>query len=86
MNLKKEDFSEKNSDEFIEVNIEHINGRMTFQVKMENGSLVDVIFPKGEILQVSRSLNVDEGQVFAKIVYSAKRKLMYTSMKRPLKV
>ena len=75
LNLKKEDFSEKGSDEFIEVNIEHINGRMTFQVKMENGSLVDVIFPKGETLQVSRSINVDEGQVFAKIVYSAKRKL-----------
>ena len=46
--LKKEDFTEKDSDEIIEVNIEHINGRLTFQVKMENGGMVDVIFPKGE--------------------------------------
>ncbi|OQA21468.1 MAG: DNA-directed RNA polymerase subunit beta' [Actinobacteria bacterium ADurb.Bin346] len=74
LGLKKEDFTEKETDETIEVNIEHINGRVTFQVKMENGDVVDVIFPKGEVLQVNKCIIVEEGQVFAKIIFTAKRK------------
>ena len=74
LGLKKEDFTEKETDETIEVNIEHINGRLTFQVKMENGGIVDVIFPKGEVLQVNKCNVVEEGQVFAKIIFTAKRK------------
>jgi DNA-directed RNA polymerase subunit beta' len=72
--LKKSDFSKDKTDDVIEINIEHVIGRLTFQVKMENGGIVDVIFPKGEILQLNRSASVDEGQVFAKIIYTAKRK------------
>ncbi len=74
LGLKKQDFTEKQTDEIIEVNIEHINGRLTFQVKMENGGIVDVIFPKGEVLQVNKNILVEEGQVFAKIIFTAKRK------------
>ncbi len=74
LNLKKEDFTEKPSDEIIEVNIEHINGRLTFQVKMDNGGIVDVIFPKGEVLQINKCINVEAGEVFAKIILTAKRK------------
>jgi len=74
LGLRKDDFTEKETDETIEVNIEHINGRLTFQVKMENGGIVDVIFPKGEVLQVNKCTVVEEGQVFAKIIFTAKRK------------
>ncbi len=74
LGLKKDDFTQKETDEIIEINIEHINGRLTFQVKMENGGVVDVIFPKGEILQINKCINVEEGEVFAKIVFTAKRK------------
>jgi DNA-directed RNA polymerase subunit beta' len=74
LNLKKGDFTEKPSDEIIEVNIEHINGRLTFQVKMDNGGIVDVIFPKGEVLQINKCINVEAGEVFAKIILTAKRK------------
>jgi DNA-directed RNA polymerase subunit beta' len=48
---------------------------LTFQAKMENGNMVDVIFPKGEVLQLNKCLNVEAGEVFAKIVLTAKRKL-----------
>jgi DNA-directed RNA polymerase subunit beta' len=74
LNLTEEDFTVKPTDEIIERNIEHINGRLTFHVKMENGGVVDVIFPKGEVLQINRCMVVEEGQVFAKIVLTAKRK------------
>jgi len=74
LGLKKEDFTTNSTDETIEVNIEHINGRLTFQIRMDNGGIVDVIFPKGEILQVSKSINIDEGEVFAKIIFTAKKK------------
>ena len=58
----------------LEVNIEHVNGRLTFQIKMENGDIVDVIIPKGEVLQINKCINIEEGEVFAKIIFTAKRK------------
>lgn len=74
INLTKEDFTEDDTDQILERNIEHINGRLTFQIKMDNGGIVDVIFPKGEVLQINKCIKVDEGQVFAKIILTAKRK------------
>ncbi|MGM0368238.1 MAG: DNA-directed RNA polymerase subunit beta' [Actinomycetota bacterium] len=73
LNLKKEDFTEKGK-ETMEVNIEHIPHKIIFKVKMEKGDLVDVIIPKGEILVLNKNINVDAGEVFAKIVMTAKRK------------
>jgi DNA-directed RNA polymerase subunit beta' len=75
LHLKKEDFTDEKSDESREVNIEHVVGRLTFQVSMENGNVVDIIIPKGEVLQLNKSTVVEEGHVFAKIVLTAKRKL-----------
>ena len=75
LGLKKEEFTDEKSDEFSEVNIENVNGRLTFQVMMENGGIVDVICPKGEVLQINKCMTVDEGQVFAKIKLTARRKL-----------
>jgi len=74
INLTKEDFTEDDTDQILERNIEHINGRLTFQIKMDNGGIVDVIFPKGEVLQINKCIKVNEGQVFAKIILTAKRK------------
>ena len=74
LNLKKDAFTESPSDEVIEVNIEHVNGRLTFQVKMDSGDIVDVIIPKGEVLQINKCINIEEGEVFAKIIFTAKRK------------
>jgi len=75
LRLKKEDFTDEKSDESREISIEHVVGRLTFQVSMENGNVVDVIIPKGEVLQLNKSTVVEEGHVFAKIVLTAKRKL-----------
>ena len=75
LRLKKEDFTDEKSDESREISIEHVVGRLTFQVSMENGGIVDVIIPKGEVLQLNKSTVVEEGHVFAKIVLTAKRKL-----------
>jgi len=58
----------------MEINIEHIPHKLLFQVKMENGDIVDVIIPKGEILQLNKSIDVDEGETFAKLILTAKRK------------
>ncbi|MCL5073485.1 MAG: DNA-directed RNA polymerase subunit beta' [Actinobacteria bacterium] len=74
LNLKKDAFTEGPSNEIIEVNIEHINGRLTFQIKMDSGDIIDVIIPKGEVLQINKSINIEEGEVFAKIIFTAKRK------------
>lgn len=74
LGLKKKDFTEDESDEFFEVKIDQIPHRLVFKVKMEGGNVVDVIIPKGETLQLSKSLKVDKGEVFAKIILTAKRK------------
>ncbi len=75
LGLKKSDFKEdEKKDEFMEINIEHIPHKLLFQVKMENGDIVDVIIPKGEILQLNKSIDVDEGETFAKLILTAKRK------------
>src|SRR4030067_2946502 len=40
LKLKKDAFTESPSNEVIEVNIEHVNGRLTFQIKMDSGNIV----------------------------------------------
>ncbi|MDZ7838758.1 MAG: hypothetical protein U5N58_12895 [Actinomycetota bacterium] len=70
----------------MEVNIEQIPHKLVFQVQMERGDIVDVIIPKGEILILNKNVNVDSGEVFAKIVMTAKRRLMSTNMKKLLRV
>ncbi len=74
LNVKKKDFTKEPTDEILEINIEHIPNKLIFQVKMEKGSIVDVIIPRGEILQINRSINVKAGEEFAKIILTAKRK------------
>jgi DNA-directed RNA polymerase subunit beta' len=82
LKLKKEDFSEEGKEDIIEVNIEHIPHKITFKVKMEEDSgsgkkssqLIDVIIPRGEVLQLNRNINVERDQVFAKLISTAKKK------------
>jgi len=74
LNIKKTDFTEEETGEVIEINIEHIPHKLFFQVQMERGDIVDVIIPKGEILQINKKINVEEGEVFAKLILTAKRK------------
>jgi DNA-directed RNA polymerase subunit beta' len=75
LNLKKSDFSEEDTDEVIEINIEHIPHKLIFQVQAEEGGdIIDVIIPKGEILQINKKINVEPGEVFTKLVLTAKRK------------
>ncbi|MGM0366586.1 MAG: DNA-directed RNA polymerase subunit beta' [Actinomycetota bacterium] len=73
LGLDKSDFSEDGS-ESMEINIEHIPHKLVFKVQMERGDVVDVIIPKGEILILNKNINVEAGEVFAKIVMTAKRK------------
>jgi DNA-directed RNA polymerase subunit beta' len=74
LNVKKSVFTEKDTGEMIEINIEHIPHKLFFQVQMEKGDIVDVIIPKGEILQINKNVNVEAGEVFAKLILTAKRK------------
>jgi DNA-directed RNA polymerase subunit beta' len=74
LGLKKTDFTEEDTDEVIEVNIEHIPHKLVFQVQAEEGDIVDVIIPKGEILQINKKINVEAGETFARLVLTAKRK------------
>ncbi len=74
LNVKKSVFTEKDTGEIIEINIEHIPHKLFFQVQMEKGDIVDVIIPKGEILQINKNVNVEAGEVFAKLILTAKRK------------
>lgn len=74
LNVKKNVFTEKDTGEMIEINIEHIPHKLFFQVQMEKGDIVDVIIPKGEILQINKNVNVEAGEVFAKLILTAKRK------------
>ena len=74
LNIKKNVFTEKDSSEIIEMNIEHIPHKLFFQVQMEKGDVIDVIIPKGEILQINKKINVEAGEVFAKLILTAKRK------------
>jgi len=74
LNIKKADLTEKDTNEVIEINIEHIPHKLIFQVQMERGDIVDVIIPKGEILQINKKVNVEVGEVFAKLILTAKRK------------
>ena len=82
LKLKKEDFSAEGKDDIIEVNIEHIPHKITFKVKMEedpesgkkSSQLIDVIIPRGEVLQLNRNINVERDQVFAKLISTAKKK------------
>ncbi|OFW63308.1 MAG: DNA-directed RNA polymerase subunit beta' [Actinobacteria bacterium RBG_19FT_COMBO_36_27] len=74
LNIKKTDFTEDDTSEVIEINIEHIPHKLIFQIQMERGDIVDVIIPKGEILQINKKINVDVGEVFAKLILTAKRK------------
>lgn len=74
LNIKKADLTEKDTSEVIEINIEHIPHKLIFQVQMERGDIVDVIIPKGEILQINKKVNVEAGEVFAKLILTAKRK------------
>ncbi len=74
LNIKKADLTEKDTSEVIEINIEHIPHKLIFQVQMERGDIVDVIIPKGEILQINKKVNVEVGEVFAKLILTAKRK------------
>ncbi len=73
LNLDKSDFSE-DGKENMEVNIEHIPHKLVFKVQMERGDVVDVIIPKGELLVLNKNVNVEAGEIFAKIVMTAKRK------------
>ena len=75
LNVKKKDFTKESTDEILEINIEHIPNKLIFQVKMEKGSIVDVIVPRGEVLQINRNINVEAGEEFAKIILTAKRKI-----------
>ena len=74
LNMKKTDLTEKDTSEVIEINIEHIPHKLIFQVQMERGDIVDVIIPKGEILLINKKVNVEIGEVFAKLILTAKRK------------
>ena len=74
LNIKKADLTEKDTSEVIEINIEHIPHKLIFRVQMERGDIVDVIIPKGEILQINKKVNVGVGEVFAKLILTAKRK------------
>jgi len=74
LNVKKSVFTEKDTGEIIEIDIEHIPHKLFFQVQMEKGDIVDVIIPKGEILQINKNVNVEAGEVFAKLILTAKRK------------
>jgi len=74
LNIKKSDFVEEDANDVIEIDIEHIPHKLIFQVQMEKGDIVDVIIPKGEILQINKKVNVDVGEVFAKLILTAKRK------------
>jgi DNA-directed RNA polymerase subunit beta' len=72
LKISKEEFN--GEDSLIEVNIEHIPHKLIFQVQMERGDVVDVIIPKGEVIQLNRNVNLSKGQVFAKLILTAKRK------------
>ncbi len=74
LNIKKTDFTEETTSEVIEIDIEHIPHKLIFQIQMEKGDIIDVIIPKGEILQINKKVNVDVGEVFAKLILTAKRK------------
>jgi len=74
LNLKKTDFTKEDTADIIEINIEQIPHKLIFQVQMEEGDIVDVIIPKGEILQINKKINVEAGEVFAKLILTAKRK------------
>ncbi len=73
LNLDKSDFSQQGSEN-MEVNIEHIPHKLVFKVQMERGDIVDVIIPQGELLILNKNINLQAGEVFAKIVMTAKRK------------
>ncbi|TET51415.1 MAG: DNA-directed RNA polymerase subunit beta' [Actinomycetota bacterium] len=74
LGLKKKDFTEENTSEVMEINIEHIPHKLVFQVKMENGDIVDVIIPKGEVLHINKDIKVSAGENFARLTMTAKRK------------
>ena len=74
LGLKKKDFSDDDTGEMMEINIEHIPHKLVFQVQMDSGDVVDVITPKGEILQINKNINVSAGETFAKLIMTAKRK------------
>ncbi len=73
LRITKDAFNDKD-DSLIEINIEHIPHKLIFKVKMERGDVVDVIIPKGEVIQLNRNINLSNGQVFAKLILTAKRK------------
>ena len=74
LGLKKKDFIDGDTNEIMEINIELIPHKLVFQVKMENGDIVDVITPRGETLKLNKSINVAAGETFAKLMMTAKRK------------
>ncbi len=74
LGLKKKDFIDGDTNEIMEINIEHIPHKLVFQVRMENGDIVDVITPRGETLKLNKSINVAAGETFAKLMMTAKRK------------
>ncbi len=74
LNLKKKDLAQNDGGNILEINIEHIPQRLIFQVQMERGDIVDVIIPRGEVLQLNRNIKVEAGEVFAKLILTAKRK------------
>ena len=74
LGLKKSDFSDGDTNEIIEVSVEHIPHKLLFQVKMERGDIVDVITPRGETLQLNKNINVSAGETFARLIMTAKRK------------
>ncbi len=74
LNIKKTDLTEEDTSEVMEINIENIPHKLIFQVQMERGDIVDVIIPKGEILQINKKVNVEAGEIFAKLILTAKRK------------
>ena len=74
LGLKKKDFTEEDTNEIMEINIEQVPYKLVFQIKMENGDIVDVIIPKGEMLQINKNIKVSAGENFAKLIMTAKRK------------
>ncbi len=74
LNIKKTDLTEEDTSEVMEINIEDIPHKLIFQVQMERGDIVDVIIPKGEVLQINKKVNVEAGEIFAKLILTAKRK------------
>jgi len=74
LGLKKNDFTDGDTGEVMEINIDHIPHKLVFQVQMERGDIVDVITPQGEILQLNKNINVSAGETFAKLIMTAKRK------------